>query len=219
MNFFIIGDVHGCFYTLEELIKYWNTENEYLIFLGDLIDRGNYSSKVVEKCMELQKSYINCIVLKGNHEYEFIEYCEKGENLNWTRQCGEKTLDDFNRNHINYGQIRDWFKSLPLKYETDFLMITHAGISETENPYNESHDDSVLWNRKDLKNIGKLQIHGHTPLKAGKPLFNDHSKSINIDTGAVYGFGLTGLKISGNASIIETINIPTDVRDTMETFI
>ncbi|MGG5210150.1 metallophosphoesterase family protein [Chryseobacterium sp. MIQD13] len=218
-EFFIIGDVHGCFYTLEEMIRHWDADHETLIFLGDLIDRGNYSSKVLEKCMELQRSYTNCIVLKGNHEYEFIEYYDKGENLNWTRQCGEKTLHDFDQNNIDHKKIRNWFKSLSLKYETDFLMITHAGISETDNPYNEDHDDSVLWNRKSLKNIGKLQIHGHTPLKNAEPLFNQNSNSVNIDTGAVYGYGLTGLKISGDSSILEVINIPTDIRDTLETFI
>ncbi|PQA97070.1 serine/threonine protein phosphatase [Chryseobacterium shigense] len=219
MNFFIIGDVHGCFYTLEKILTHWNADHEYLIFLGDLIDRGNYSSKVIEKCMKLEKSFPNCIILKGNHEYEFIEYYDKGENLNWTRQCGEKTLNDFNKNKIDHKKTRNWFQSLPLKHETDFLMITHAGISETEDPYNENHDDSVLWNRKDLKNIGKLQVHGHTPLKRNAPLFNDNSNSINIDTGAVYGFGLTGLKVSADSSVIEIINIPTDVRDTMKTFV
>nr|WP_315028789.1 metallophosphoesterase family protein [uncultured Chryseobacterium sp.] len=213
MNFFIIGDVHGCFYTLEKIIKHWNPKEEYLLFVGDLIDRGNYSSKVLETCMKLQQSHAHCIILKGNHEYEFIEHYDKGGNPNWLRQCGEKTLEDFNKNNVDYKKIRDWFKSLPLKYESDYLIVTHAGITETEDPYFEDSDDSVLWTRKELKNIGKLQIHGHTPLKSKEPLFNKNSNSINIDTGAVYGYGLTGLKVSRTGSVINIINIETDERD------
>lgn len=213
MNFFIIGDVHGCFYTLEEILKHWNIQNEYLIFVGDLIDRGNYSSKVVKKCMQLQESYPNCIILKGNHEYEFIEHYDHGPNLNWIQQCGDQTLEDFNSNHLDHEEIRNWFSALPLKFETENIMITHAGITETDDPYEEDSEDSVLWNRKTLKNIHKLQIHGHTPLKQEKPLFDTKSNSVNIDTGAVYGYGLTGLKISEDAVIIDIITTPTDAKD------
>ncbi|AZA79736.1 serine/threonine protein phosphatase [Chryseobacterium sp. G0186] len=213
MNFFIIGDVHGCFYTLEEILKQWNTENEHLIFVGDLIDRGNYSAKVVKKCMQLQQAYPNCSIIKGNHEYEFIEHYDNGPNLNWIQQGGDQTLEDFNTNHLDHQEIQNWFVGLPLKFETENIMITHAGITETEAPYEEDSEDSVLWNRKGLKNIHKLQIHGHTPLKQEKPLFDPKSNSVNIDTGAVYGYGLTGLKISEEAVIIDIITAPTDARD------
>lgn len=213
MSFFIIGDVHGCFFTLEKLLENWDSGSEHLVFLGDLIDRGNYSFKVVMKCMELQKSHPDCIVLKGNHEYEFTEFYEKGENLNWTRQGGEETLQNFKENKLDFKKVYDWFKSLPLKHETETLMLTHAGITETEDPYLQDHDDSVLWNRKTLKNIGVLQIHGHTPLKNKIPLFNEISNSINIDTGAVYGYGLIGMKVNDTAGMRKVIHVETDVRD------
>lgn len=44
-----------------------------------------------------------------------------------------------------------------LKFETDYLVITHAGISETENPFDENNIDGVLWNRNELKNISKIK--------------------------------------------------------------
>lgn len=213
MNFFIIGDVHGCFFTLEKLLKHWNPEEEQLIFLGDLIDRGNYSSKVIEKCMVLQEAYPDSIILKGNHEYEFIEHYEKGENLNWTRQCGDKTLEEFKENRVDLQKIYNWFKSFPLSYETQKLMLTHAGITETKDPFLEDHEDSVLWNRKSLKNIDKLQVHGHTPLKQNIPLFHLESNSVNIDTGAVYGYGLTWIKVNEDADIIKVITVETDSID------
>lgn len=215
MGFFVIGDVHGCFFTLEKMLENWNSESEHLVFLGDLIDRGNYSSKVVLKCMQLQEFHQNCIILKGNHEYEFIEFYEKGTHPNWIRQCGEKTLQNFKENDLDLKKVYDWFTSLPLNHETENLMLTHAGITETDDPYLEDHNDSVLWNRKQLKNIGVLQIHGHTPLKNKKPLFDEISNSVNIDSGAVYGYGLIGVKVNDSAVITAVIHVETDNRDIM----
>ena len=213
MNYFVVGDLHGCYHTLLKMLEQWDAENEYLIFVGDLIDRGNFSSAVVIKCKELTEKHENCLVLKGNHEAEFIEYFEKGENENWTRQCGHKTLDDFKLNALAHKSIADWFKKMPLSFETPYLLITHAGITETEHPYEENNEDSVLWNRKELKNMGKLQIHGHTPLLKNSPLFNEKSNSWNIDTGSYYGYGLTGLKVNEDGKLLAIITIETDKKD------
>ena len=40
---FVVGDVHGQITMLDELLQYWNREEEQLIFLGDLADRGENS--------------------------------------------------------------------------------------------------------------------------------------------------------------------------------
>jgi len=45
---YIIGDVHGCYTTLMQLIEQLpNKEKSHLIFVGDLIDRGKDSARVV----------------------------------------------------------------------------------------------------------------------------------------------------------------------------
>lgn len=44
-NYFVIGDVHGKANMLETLLKKWNGKSQ-LIFLGDLIDRGEDSRAV-----------------------------------------------------------------------------------------------------------------------------------------------------------------------------
>ena len=46
-NYFVIGDVHGKAKMLKELLKKWDGESQ-LIFLGDLIDRGEDSRAVLE---------------------------------------------------------------------------------------------------------------------------------------------------------------------------
>ena len=54
MNFFAIGDIHGCFSQLTSLHKNiftfekFDPKNDLLIYLGDYIDRGKYSKEVIK---------------------------------------------------------------------------------------------------------------------------------------------------------------------------
>ncbi|MDR0195716.1 MAG: metallophosphoesterase [Myroides sp.] len=214
MNYFIIGDVHGCYYTLSSVLEHWNPEQEHLIFVGDLIDRGNHSWPVVDKCLSLlNNSSTHVTVLKGNHEAELIQYIQDGHHDIWTSQCGLATIEEFRANDVNLESLLPYLQQLPLVFETPSFIVTHAGVSDTDCPYMESNWDGVLWNRKPLVNLGKLQVHGHTPLHQSTPQYTKESNSYNIDTGAYYGHGLTGIKIDSLASILETITIFTDQRD------
>ena len=67
----IIGDVHGCYYTLAEL--YNNIKNKYpdieIYCVGDLIDRGNNSYEVMEFVINKKIQFT-----PGNHEYMFYNF-------------------------------------------------------------------------------------------------------------------------------------------------
>ena len=46
---YIIGDVHGCYKSLLALIEQFpNKQNSKIVFVGDLVDRGNDSYNVVQ---------------------------------------------------------------------------------------------------------------------------------------------------------------------------
>jgi len=62
MNTYIIGDVYGCYYTLKYLIAQLPKDAD-IIFVGDLVDRGNFSKEVVEFMIERSHRAI-----LGNHE-------------------------------------------------------------------------------------------------------------------------------------------------------
>lgn len=213
MDYFVVGDIHGCFFTLQALLQKWDREREHLILVGDLIDRGLHSPHVVAYCQELQAAQHQVTILKGNHEYEFCVFSDLGDHPSWLRQGGTSTVEAFRTANISIKDTAAWFKLLPLSFETPQLLITHAGVSGTIHTYDETHEDSVLWNRKPLVNIGKLQIHGHTPLKTDTPCFDPESSSLNIDTGAAYGFGLTAAKIHADGTILQIFHTSTDSRD------
>jgi serine/threonine protein phosphatase 1 len=214
MNVLVIGDVHGCYHTFNNLItKHWVKENEVLIQLGDIIDRGENSPKMVQFARQLCVDFPNQVIfLKGNHEFEIIDHFENQPNHNWLRQCGEETLKQYDAEGIDCQSDVSWMKELPLFWENDYLFVSHAGISEqSTNPFNEEDSFGVLWNRSPLKNINKLQIIGHTP--CDEPKYDRHSHSWNIDTGAAYKGYLTGVKINSTGEIIEFIKEETDSRD------
>ena len=57
---FAIGDIHGCFDSLKELVehKIQLQKSDKLVLLGDYIDRGDKSKEVVEYIIELCESRV-----------------------------------------------------------------------------------------------------------------------------------------------------------------
>ncbi|AWW30196.1 serine/threonine protein phosphatase [Echinicola strongylocentroti] len=216
MQLFIIGDVHGCYHTFQQLLEHWNPAKERLIQVGDLIDRGNYSVEVLQLAQSLHKKHQgDAVFLRGNHEQMMIDHIENGKiGGSWLFNGGQKTLQQFEAKEIPVDSMLHWLRNTPLKWESPSLLATHAGIGKSAlNPYDVHSPDGILWNRKRLKKLPKVQVIGHTPQQNGRASFTTASQHWNIDTGAYRGICLTGLKLQENGNYIEEINIPTDERD------
>jgi hypothetical protein len=82
-------------------------------------------------------------------------------------------------------------------------------------PLDETNERSVIWNRGELKNIGKLQKIGHTPCKENEPFYDEKSNTWNIDTGGGYGGNLTALRLSVEGNLLEVIKIKTLMKDSV----
>lgn len=99
-SMYVIGDVHGCFHTLKNLIARLPKEAE-LIFVGDLCDKGNFSKDVID--FVIQNNY-PCI--KGNHEHLMETYLEDAifhdKHSPWSsdkRYGGMVTLESYGGDH------------------------------------------------------------------------------------------------------------------------
>jgi len=213
MNYFIVGDVHACYYTLRCLLRYWNSKTERLVFVGDLIDRGLHGALVLRYCKQLHEKHPNTLFLQGNHEAEMISHFTQGPNHNWLRQGGQQSVQHFAQHKLHIPTYVAWMQQMPLVHKHAHICISHAGISHTPKPFDPENMAGVLWNRQPLKKMPQLQIHGHTPLKRYAAKYHCPTHSWNIDTGAAYGYGLSGLKVTAAAKVQALIHVNTHAQD------
>lgn len=213
MDVFVIGDVHGCYFTLKAMLEFWDSEKEVLVQLGDLIDRGNNTPQVVKLCRELQAKHKNAVFLKGNHEWLALQYFNKDKEERWYKKYGKKVLWQYTLEECDPLKDAEWFRALPNHWQSEHIMVSHAGISVSPYAMDENHYSGLLWHRMEIKNIGKVQVYGHTPTRDAKPHYDSNTNSWNIDTGAYMGKALTGIKLTEKGELIDTFIIKTIEKD------
>jgi len=224
----VIGDVHGCFYTLKELYNkiklQYNSIPIYII--GDLVDRGLNSREVINLMMSEK-----ILFTPGNHDYMFHAFFKDPSSIfarSWVFNGNESTLASYEDHEEEIFPHIEYLINGPLFYNTDDCFISHAGISAVYSKMVPSNfkenlslleplikmdyksDRGVLWNRQELLDLGKLQIVGHT--KQNEITFVESSNSLYIDTGACVGNKLSCVVVHEN-EIIETLEVPTHIND------
>lgn len=137
----LIGDIHGHADKLEELLLkmgYAKSKNGYshpertVLFVGDYIDRG----PKIRETLQIVKAMVdneNAIALIGNHEYNALCFhfqdSEGGhlrKHLIKNIKQHYETLFQFQNRQTEYEEYLEWFKTLPLYYETDQFRAVHA---------------------------------------------------------------------------------------------
>lgn len=195
-----IGDIHGCFNTLKNLLNKvsYNSATDTLVFVGDYIDRGYYSCEVVSMLRKLQQQVgkDKVVCLRGNHEQMAIDAYKKHDEQLWYYNGGAATDYSFERNGEDISSALAWFKSLPLVYDTPKIIFCHAGLTYPCLEDNSEHD--LLWGRDWIKTDSEARekqiVFGHTPNRAGLAYVVD-TGDICIDAACVYGGALCALVI------------------------
>ena len=199
---FAIGDIHGSFDQLKELIQKIPIDfvDDTLVFIGDYIDRGPDSVEVIDYLLELKHRHPGIIFLKGNHEDMLEKFLDGTDRFTYLLNGGQETLDSYLRAFKSAGAFpipsdhMAFFKSLRLYYETEAYIFVHAGL-RPKVPLASQETEDLLWIRDKFiysrYHFGKTVIFGHTPLE--EPLVE--ANKIGIDTGAVYGHALTCVQL------------------------
>ncbi len=72
-----VGDIHGQFDLLKELIDKINPSREdQLVFLGDYVDRGPKTPQVLDWLIDFKAEYPHTVMLRGNHEQMLLDALE-----------------------------------------------------------------------------------------------------------------------------------------------
>ena len=183
MKAFCIGDLHGCFNELLELLEQV-PKNTQIFSVGDLIDRGPDSRKVINFIRDS-----NIQAVRGNHESMAIEclldlkkYVENPNpstmyalgNSDWFYNGGHEVFNQYKTTNDLPQLVKDieWMQTLPLFIKTGIknldgleLLVSHTWSAL--NPETSSTFD-MLWNRNQpykVKNTTPYyNIYGHTPV-------------------------------------------------------
>ena len=177
----VIGDIHGCYNQLMELmdkVYTWNDDPKKFIFLGDYVDRGPDSAKVVQYMID----HPEFICLKGNHEDMMLA----GDQM-WWMNGGNKTYDSYKEvSKEKVEEHLEWMRNLPTIYEDEHRIYVHAGLMPGV-ALEDQTEHVKLWIRDEFLNnqydFGKLVIHGHTPRRQ----VDIQPNRINLDTAGVFG--------------------------------
>ena len=197
---YIIGDVHGCFNTLLELIKQFpNKEKSQICFVGDVIDRGLFSCDVVELIM--QNDYK---MVMGNHErrllnnkFEFLNnkvpfdrswFFGNGGEATYRSYLGQST--EFKQRHVDFLESRPVYLEFK-DYKTqngEHLVVSHSAVGNMWELRNDKYASEefrrhLLSGRGDEMQVsGIFNVYGHTPVREVK----FYKNSADIDTGCVF---------------------------------
>ena len=178
------SDWHGCGAPAQKLIDYLKPDDT-LYFLGDAIDRGPDSIKLLDWLFTDPRVKM----LKGNHE-DFMEkcvpllidddnYCHDSDIDLWLYDNhGMQTFEYLVNNKTNEEIMEyiDKIKKLPLRLVYDSplghkVIMEHAGFTPGDIPH-RSHDS--LWDREHFYDNWNLDyekynniylVHGHTPVQ------------------------------------------------------
>jgi serine/threonine protein phosphatase 1 len=222
---YAIGDIHGSADLLIELLRRIeqdaardDADRKRLVFLGDYIDRGPESRRVLDILIAQRPASFEVSFLKGNHEKLLLDFLADAGSLSaWRRNGGDATM-------LSYGvdvaglersgaapdnwraafqdalpqSHRAFFEVLELQASVGDYLFVHAGVLPGV-PLDAQHEDDLLWIRYEFLNypgeFGKVVVHGHTPCTLPEARAN----RIGIDTGAVFTARLTALKLKGGS--------------------
>ena len=213
---YVTSDLHG--YPLEKFLAFLKksgfTEKDFLVIIGDVIDRGSDGARILEWIIEQD----NVELLLGNHElmmlkceFAFMEInegtvqsitSEKMRSLkNWAKNGAEPTLTGLSKlprekllRIVEYLKGCSYYEDV--KIGNRRFVLVHGGIPDYRKgkPLNRYDPYDLVWHRPSLDEVydGDFTvILGHTPTWHYGDRYKGRmikTKSwINIDTGVAFG--------------------------------
>lgn len=217
--FDIIGDVHGCYDELAELLDRLGYDvgqdgadavhpmGRRALFVGDLVDRGPATPAVLRLAMGMVAAG-HALAVPGNHENKLLRAL-KGANVTTGHGLAE-TLRQLRAEPSEFSaQVAEFIESLVshLVLDDGRLVVAHAGMREDmagrSSPavrsfalYGDTTGETDEYGlpvrypwAQDYRGKATV-VYGHTPVPEASWLNN----TICIDTGCVFGGKLTALR-------------------------
>jgi protein phosphatase len=217
--FDLIGDVHGCFDELGQLLEQLgydladdgssatHPESRRAVFLGDLVDRGPKTPAVLRLVMGMVRDG-SALCIPGNHEVKLLRAMQ-GKNVSASHGLAESLAQLALEPEPFRNEVVHFLDGLIGHYVLDDgqLVVAHAGLPESMQGrqsgavrafalYGDTSgetDEFGLPVRYPWANDYRGEatvVYGHTPVPEAVWV----NKTICLDTGCVFGGRLTALR-------------------------
>ena len=171
MAHYLMSDLHGEADRFHAMLKKVGfSEDDTLIILGDVVDRGPDGINLLLEIMDMP----NVIMLLGNHEYMMLQYLSPGatgtEFRRWNRNGNAPTLAAYLKQKAKVQQrIISYLRGLPTHIELElngrWFYLVHGFPAETV------HDE--VWHRPEIDTVNP---------KPGYQVIIGHTKVLNMIT-------------------------------------
>ncbi|GAA0828271.1 metallophosphoesterase family protein [Streptosporangium amethystogenes subsp. fukuiense] len=191
----IVGDIHGCFDELLELLEKVDLRpDDLLVSVGDLVDRGPAPGEVVRFFRERP----NSVVVMGNHERKHVRGI-----FSYAQEITRLQLGD------GYAETVHWMRTLPYYFENEHVRVVHAAMLPGVPPADQKEEIlcGSTGGRRELTELfpdghwhdhytdAKPVVFGHH-VTGREPMIRD-GRIFGLDTGACHGWNLTALCVPG----------------------
>jgi serine/threonine protein phosphatase 1 len=217
---YAVGDIHGRLDLLDSLLKRIEADvsargrrRTFVVFLGDLIDRGPSSAGVIERLRTWKPDGIRPIFLAGNHEEVMLRVLAGDEGVlqGWLKFGGGECLQSYGVDIEALKQLdepaaiekisaavpaahREFLESFGDTFRFGDYLFVHAGIRPGV-AAEEQHVKDLRWIREpflsDANGHGFVVVHGHTISER----VEERANRIGIDTGAYMSGNLTAIGV------------------------
>ena len=217
---YAVGDIHGCLDLLDRLLAKIEQDMAgrpakptYIIFLGDLVDRGPASAGVVDRLMNFRLPNATPIFLAGNHEEVFMRVLGGEQEIlaDWLKFGGAECVQSYGLDPVALQRMEpeaaaqllrsnvpashlDFIEGFADTFRFGDYLFVHAGIRPGVELAQQDQFD-LRWIREPfLSNedeLGLVVVHGHTIT----PEVDERANRIGVDTGAYQSGILTALCI------------------------
>lgn len=226
---FTIGDIHGEYDLLEEVLKAYDPKLHQLVLVGDLNDRGPKVKESLLKGKELVEQE-QAVYIRGNHEQMLLNFVQNPQErfVNYMRNGGKETIESLMYKGIfsehspkevaqllkeKWADLLKFLDERPFYYEWNQYICVHAGVDFEKSDWHDTDNQDFIWIREPFhtgkNNTGKKIVFGHTVTSLLHQDEEDYSiwhsdGKFGIDGGGVFG-GIIHGAIFNDEGIVKDI--------------